>query len=72
MEKNWEKYGKHGIFAALFISLLLYTVNDGRARESELKTIIKEQTVANQKFADIIKVDLSELKGEVKLLGERK
>lgn len=65
MKDNWDKYVKHGVFAALFISLLFYTMNENRARESDYKQIIKEQTNANDKFADIIKIDLSEIKSRL-------
>lgn len=65
-KEAWEKYGKHGIFAALFITLLLYTMNENKARESDYKQIIRDQAEANSKFADLIKIDLNELKAKMK------
>jgi len=62
MKLDWEKLLKHGIFAALFISLLGYTMAENRAREAEYRQIIQQQTEANSKFADLIKIDLAQIK----------
>ena len=62
MKLDWEKVLQHGIFAALFVSLLVYTMNENQSREREYQTIIKQQSEANSKFADLIKIDLTQIK----------
>lgn len=61
----WDKLLKQGIFAALFIMLLIYTVNESRAREHEYQQTIREVNETNSKYADIIKVDLVEIKARL-------
>lgn len=61
----WDKLLKQGIFAALFIALLIYTVNESKAREQEYQRTIREVTEINSKYADIIKVDLVEIKARL-------
>jgi len=64
----WDKLIKQGVFAALFIMLLAYTMNEGKAREREYQRTIQEVNATNSKYADIIKVDLAEIKAK---LGSR-
>lgn len=58
----WEKLIKQGVFAALFIMLLIYTINESKAREHEYQRTIREVNETNSKYADIIKIDLAEIK----------
>jgi hypothetical protein len=69
VEKNLDKYIKHGIFAALFISLLVFTIQENRVREREYRNIIQQQTEANGKFADMVKIDLSDIKSRLRERG---
>jgi hypothetical protein len=62
MKLDWEKVLKHGIFAGLFVALLVYTMNENRNREQEYQKVIQQQTEANSKFADLIKIDLAQIK----------
>lgn len=64
-EKGWEKLIKHGIFAALFVMLLVWTMNENKARELKYQQTIQQVTEANEKYAEIIKVDLAEIKSKV-------
>jgi hypothetical protein len=65
MKLDWDKALKHGIFAALFVALLAFTMNENRAREQEYRQIIQQQTEANAKFADLIKIDLTQIKDKL-------
>jgi hypothetical protein len=62
----WDKLIKQGTFAALFISLLVYTVNANAQREKEYQVTIKQNNDTLAKYADIIKIDLSEIKGKLR------
>lgn len=63
---GWDKLIKQGIFAALFISLLFYTINETKAREQEYQRTIREVNETNSKYADLIKIDLAEIKASLK------
>jgi hypothetical protein len=62
----WSELLKQGIFAALFIALFIYVINDAKRREKEYQLTINNVTDNNNKYADIIKVDLAEIKAKLK------
>jgi hypothetical protein len=61
----WKDALKNGIFAALFIMLLVYTMNENKAREQQYQQTIHEVNAVNSKYADIIKIDLAEIKARI-------
>jgi len=65
MEKNFDKWLKQGVFFALFVSLLAWTMNENKVREQKYQQTIQQVTEANEKYAEIIKVDLAEIKSRV-------
>jgi aconitase B len=65
MEKNIDNWIKNGVFFALFVSLLVWTMNENKAREAQYQQTIQTVTDANSKYADIIKIDLAEIKSRI-------
>lgn len=57
--KNIDRWIKNGVFFALFVSLLVWTVNENKQRELKY-----QETVA--KLTDIVKIDLVEIKSKLK------
>lgn len=66
MDKNFDKWIKNGVFFALFVALLTWTMNENKAREQKYQDTIKSVTETNEKYAEIIKVDLVEIKSKIK------
>lgn len=66
MDQNMEKWLRHGVFFALFVSLLTWTMNENKVREQKYQETIKQVTETNEKYAEIIKVDLAEIKSKFK------
>jgi hypothetical protein len=65
MDKNIDKWIKNGVFFALFVALLTWTMNENKNREQKYQDTIKQVTEANDKYAEIIKIDLAEIKSRV-------
>lgn len=65
MDKNFDKWIKNGVFFALFVALLTWTMNENKSREEKYQDTIKQVTDTNDKYAEIIKVDLAEIKSKV-------
>lgn len=66
MDKNIDKWIKNGVFFALFVALLTWTMNENKSREQKYQETIKQVTDTNNKYAEIIKVDLVEIKSKIK------
>ncbi|WP_438447422.1 BhlA/UviB family holin-like peptide [Gorillibacterium sp. sgz5001074] len=71
-EKGIEYFITQGVFCVLFVLLGIWAkgfinriMEENKSREAALRLTI-------DKFGDIIKVDIQELKGEVKLLGQER
>jgi hypothetical protein len=66
MEKNLDRWIKNGVFFALFVSLLIWTMNENKLREAQYQETIKEVVATNSKYSEIIKYDLAEIKGKLR------
>jgi hypothetical protein len=66
MNVTWDKLIKNGVFFALFVSLLAYVMNENHNREAQYQATIKQVNETNAKYADIIKIDLTEIKAKLK------
>ena len=51
-----------GIWCALFVILFFYQIRDSRKREARYEANIQSRDAVIEKFADILKIDLTNIK----------